>query len=106
MEKATFGLDENIASALTYVLGFVTGIIFFLMEKENKTVRFHAIQSTIVFLGLFIVFIVLSFIPFINLLIPLIWLVEIVLWLVLIIKAFQGEKFNLALVGDMAESYV
>jgi len=106
MEKATFGLDENIASALTYVLGFITGIIFILMEKENKTVRFHAMQSIIVFLGLFIVFIVLSFVPFINMLIPLIWLVEIVLWLVLIIKAFQGEKFKLPVVGDMAESYV
>jgi uncharacterized membrane protein len=106
MVKATFGLEENIASALTYVLGFVTGIIFFLMEKENKTVRFNAIQSTIVFLGLFIVFIIVSFIPFINMLIPLIWLIEIVLWLVLIIKSFQGEKFKLPVVGDMAESYV
>ena len=45
MEKATFGLDENIASALTYVLTFLTGIIFILVEKENKTVRFHAMQS-------------------------------------------------------------
>jgi len=106
MEKATFGLDENIAAALTYVLGFITGIIFILVEKENKTVRFHAMQSIIVFLGLFVVFIVLSFIPFINMLIPLIWLLEIVLWLVLIIKAFQGEKFKLPVVGDMAESYV
>jgi uncharacterized membrane protein len=106
MEKATFGLDENIAAALTYVLGFITGIIFFLVEKENKTVRFHAMQSTIVFLGLFIVFVVLSFIPFINMLIPLIWLLEIVLWIVLIIKAYQGEKFKLPVVGDMAESYI
>jgi uncharacterized membrane protein len=106
MEKATFGLDENIASALTYVLGFVTGIIFILMEKENKTVRFNAMQSIIVFLGLFIVFIVVSFIPFINMLTILIWLVEIVLWLVLIIKSYQGEKFKLPVVGDMAENYV
>jgi uncharacterized membrane protein len=106
MEKATFGLDENIASALTYVLGFITGIIFILMEKENKTVRFNAMQSTILFGGLFIVFIVVSFIPFINMLLMLVWLVEIVLWLVLIIKAYQGEKFKLPVIGDMAESYV
>jgi uncharacterized membrane protein len=106
MEKATFGLDENIASALTYVLGFVTGIIFFLVEKENKTVRFHAMQSIIVFLGLFVVFVVISFIPFVNMLSIVIMLVELVLWLVLIIKAFQGEKFKLPVVGDMAESYV
>jgi uncharacterized membrane protein len=106
MEKATFGLDENIASALTYVLGFVTGIIFFLVEKENKTVRFHAMQSIMVFLGLFVVFVVISFIPFVNMLSIVIMLVELVLWLVLIIKAFQGEKFKLPVVGDMAESYV
>ncbi len=58
------------------------------MEKENKTVRFNAMQSTILFGGLFIVFVVVSFIPFINMLLILVWLVEIVLWLVLIIKAF------------------
>jgi uncharacterized membrane protein len=39
MENATFGLDENIAAALTYVLGFITGIIFILVEKENTTVK-------------------------------------------------------------------
>jgi uncharacterized membrane protein len=106
MEKATFGLDENIASALTYVLGFITGIIFLLVEKENKTVRFNAMQSIIVFLGLFIVAMVISFIPFVNMLVLVIWLIELVLWLVLIIKSYQGEKFKLPVVGDMAESYV
>jgi uncharacterized membrane protein len=110
MEKATFGLDENIASALTYVLGFITGIIFFLVEKENKTVRFHAMQSNLVFGGLFVVQIVLSvvsfIIPFIGLLSLLIGLLALILWLVLIIKAYQGEKFKLPVVGDMAESYV
>lgn len=110
MEKATFGLDENIASALTYVLGFITGIIFFIVEKENKTVRFHAMQSNITFGGLFVIQIVLSFIafiiPFIGILSLLISLLTLILWLVLIIKAFQGEKFKLPVVGDMAESYV
>jgi uncharacterized membrane protein len=106
MEKATFGLDENLASALTYVLGFLTGIVFFLMEKENKTVRFHAMQSIITFLGTFVVIVVISFIPIINLITPLLGLVVLILWLVLIIKAYQGEKFKLPVVGDMAESYV
>ena len=106
MEKATFGLDENIASALTYVLTFLTGIIFFLVEKENKTVRFHAMQSIITFLGLFIVAVVISFIPVVNMLVIVIWLIELILWIVLIIKAYQGEKFKLPVVGDLAESYV
>jgi len=106
MEKATFGLDENIASALTYVLGFITGIIFILVEKENKTVRFHAMQSNLTFGGLFVIQIVLSFIPFIGILSLLVGLLSLILWIVLIIKAFQGEKFKLPVVGDMAESYV
>ena len=106
MVKATFGLDENIAAALTYVLGVLTGIIFFLIEKENKTVRFHAIQSIIIFLPLMVVMMIVSFIPFINLLLPLVGLVILVLWLVLIIKAYQGEKFTIPVVGDLAESYV
>ena len=79
MEKATFGLDENIASALTYVLGFLTGIIFFLMEKENKTVRFHAMQSIITFLGLTIVYCYPSIIPFLGILALLVRLIAIIL---------------------------
>ena len=106
MEKATFGLDENVASALTYVLGFITGIIFFLVEKENKTVRFNAMQSIITFLGLFIVGIVISLIPVISVLTIVIWIIELILWIVLIIKAYKGEKFKLPIVGDMAEAQV
>jgi uncharacterized membrane protein len=103
MEKATFGLDENIASAACYVLGWLTGIIFFIMEKENKTVRFHAMQSIITFLGLGIIAVVIGFIPFIGLISLLLWLVMLVLWIVLMLKAYQGEKFKLPVIGDIAE---
>ena len=58
------------------------------------------------FLGLFIVGVVLSFIPFIGFLVFLIWIVELILWIVLIIKSYQGEKFKLPVVGDIAESWV
>jgi uncharacterized membrane protein len=107
MEKATFGLDENIAAAACYVLGWLTGIIFFIMEKENKTVRFHAMQSILTFLPLCVVYWVLSLVffmiglGFIGLLVALVMLV---LWLVLMLKAYQGEKFKLPVVGDIAES--
>jgi uncharacterized membrane protein len=75
MEKTTSGLDETIASALTYVLGFITGIIFFLTEKENKTVRFHAMQSDLVFGAVFVVQIALMFVSFI---IPFIGILSLV----------------------------
>ncbi len=98
--KTMLDLEENVEGALCYALGFITGVVFLLLEKENKFVRFHAMQSLIVFLGLFII----TAIPFIG------WLASIfvaplglILWLVLIYKAYQGEKFKLPIVGDFAE---
>ena len=107
MDKATFGLDENVASAACYVLTWLTGIIFLLMEKDNKTVRFHAMQSILTFLPLTIIGVIISLIPFIGGLISLlIWLVMVILWLVLIIKTFQGEKFMVPVVGEMAQKQI
>jgi len=109
MEKATFGLDENIASAACYVLGWLTGILFFVMEKDNKTVRFHAMQSIITFLGLTIVYWIVSMIFFVMGLWfvgSLIALLMLVLWLFLMLKAYQGEKFKLPVIGDIAENQV
>ncbi len=71
MTKTSLGLEENIEGVLCYLLGFITGIAFYLLEKENKFVRFHAMQSIIVFGALFILqraFILLFiFIPFLGL---------------------------------------
>ena len=104
MVKATFGLDENVASALSYVLGWLTGIIFFLMEKDNKMVKFHAMQSIITFLGLTILVYLLGW--FLWIFVPIIELIALILWIVLIIKAYQGEKFKLPVIGDIAEGQV
>ncbi|MEI7857908.1 MAG: DUF4870 domain-containing protein [Methanomicrobiales archaeon] len=106
MVKATFGLDENVASAACYVLTWVTGIIFLLVEKDNKAVRFHAMQSILTFLPLTIISFVIGMIPFIGIISLLIWLVMVILWLVLIIKTFQGEKFMVPIVGEMAEKQI
>ena len=94
--KTSMGLDENIGGALAYVLGFLTGVLFLLLEKKSEFVRFHAMQSTIVFLAV----LVISLIPFFGWLIAaLSW----ILWLFLIFKAYQGEKFKLPVIGDIAE---
>jgi uncharacterized membrane protein len=110
MEKATFGLDENIAAALTYFLGFITGIIFLIMEKENKTVRFHAMQSTIVSVVWVVVVIILSmflfFLPFGWVISNLISLAGLLVWLFLMYKAYTGEKFMVPVAGEMAENQV
>ncbi len=105
--KSSTGLDANLAAALSYLLGFITGIVFLLVEKENKFVRFHAMQSTITFAGLFVVTVVLGAIPILGWILSFfLWLATLVLWLVLLIKAFQGEKFKLPIVGDVAERQV
>ena len=49
MVKTSTGLEDNIAGLLCYVAGWVSGLIFLLIETENKFVRFHAVQSIIVF---------------------------------------------------------
>lgn len=93
------GLPKNTAAALSYVLGWVTGIVFLLIEKD-AFVRFHAAQSIVVF-GILTVIVL---IPGIGLLIaPLALIVGFVLWLVLIFKAYQGEEFKLPWVGNVAK---
>ena len=101
--KTSTGLDPKVAALLAYLVGVVSGLIFFLIEKENKYVRFHALQSVLTFVGLFIVNMVLAFIPVVNIALPILSLAELALWIVLMVKGYQGEKFKLPVVGDLAE---
>ncbi len=114
--KTSTGIQANVAGLLCYVLGWLTGLIFFLIEKENKFVRFHALQSMIVFGALFILSIALGMfvgifaamgvhflIPLLSLVNGLLALAGVVLWILLMIKAYQGEKFKLPIAGDIAE---
>jgi len=101
-EKGT-GLAKNTAAALCYVLGWVTGLVFLLVEKEDKFVRFHAMQSVVTFGILTVAY----FVPLIGwILSPFIMIVCFVLWLVLIVKAYQGEEFELPVVGKLARRWL
>ncbi|MEK7065502.1 MAG: DUF4870 domain-containing protein [Patescibacteria group bacterium] len=91
-------------AAASYLLGFVTGIIFLLLEKQSRFVRFHAMQSTILFGGIFVVNLVLGFIPILGWIVGLLLsLVAFILWIVLMWKAFQGEMYKVPYVGAIAE---
>lgn len=103
-EKTASGLDENVAGALCYSLGWVTGLLFFATEPKNPFVRFHAVQSMVVFGAACLAFIVCLTVPFLG------WILSIfvfygsaALWLVLMFKAYQGERFKLPVAGDVAE---
>lgn len=105
--KTSSGIQPNVAALLSYLLGFITGIIFLLIEKENKFVRFHAMQSIIVFGFLFVLGAILPFLPIFGwLMMPVLWVVDVVLWIILMVKAYQGEHFKLPVAGDMAEKNI
>jgi uncharacterized membrane protein len=104
VKKTETGLQENIAGLLCYVLGWVTGIVFLFIEKNNKFVKFHAIQSIVVFGAYTILSIIFGLIPFIGwVLNTLLGIAAFILWILLMYKAYQGLKYKLPIAGDMAE---
>ena len=105
------GLTENVAGLLCYVLGWVTGLIFFLIDKR-PFVRFHAAQSIVVFGGLMLIRVALTILFVAGPVggfsagVGLLWLVSVVglvLWILLMVKAYQGEKFRVPLAADLAD---
>ncbi|HYA92802.1 MAG TPA: DUF4870 domain-containing protein [Thermodesulfobacteriota bacterium] len=99
-EQSSTGLEENVAGFLCYLLGFVTGIVFLVVEKKSSFVKFHAKQSTITFLGLFVILVVIGWVPVLG---TLVWIFTLILWLVLMIQALQGKRYSLPIVGKLAE---
>ena len=98
------GMQPNLAALLSYLVGPITGIIFYLIEKENKFVRFHAMQSIIAFGFLWVLNAVLVVIPVIGwAIMPIVGVVSLILWIFLMVKAYQGDYFKLPIVGDIAE---
>ena len=123
--KSSTGLDENVAALLSYVFGWVSGLIFFLIEKESRLVRFHAMQSilyNVLIAVLSIVLWIISFVLFligtqlpgilytlVSLLMTLLWIVFsiglLIAWILCLVKAFQGQYFKLPIIGNFAEKF-
>jgi uncharacterized membrane protein len=102
--KTSTGLQPNVAGLLCYVLGWVTGIIFLLLEKDNQFVRFHAIQSIVVFGAVTVADIILRFIPIIGwILSVIVGILAFILWIVLMVKAYQGQRYKVPIAGNIAE---
>lgn len=101
--KSSLGMDANLAAALSYVFGWLSGLIFFIVEKDSKFVKFHAMQSIIFSAAWTILSVVLA----ITVIGPIILGIGgLIVWIILIIKAFSGEQFKLPVIGDMAEKTV
>ena len=110
--KTELGIDENIEGLLCYILGWITGLVFLLVEKDNKFVKFHAVQSIALSIAAFVITValmILSFMPYLGpvfgILNGFITLGLLALWIAAMIKAAQGEKYKLPVVGDTAEKY-
>lgn len=120
----SLNLDPKVARVLCYVLGWITGLIFYFVEKEDPYIRFHAVQSIVTFGAITILMIGLSVISFIfmvafgflGFLMPLvsglfglinliIGIGTVVIWILCMVKAYQEEDFKLPIVGDTAEKF-
>lgn len=107
---AAAGLTDNVASALCYVMGLITGILFLVLApyNQNRKIRFHAFQSIFLHVAAIVIWIAFLFLSAVSggMLIfvsPLIWLGFFVLWIVMIIKAYQDQKLVLPIIGPLAE---
>ena len=104
----TGGLTDNVAGLLAYVT-IIPAIVFLVVEpyKNNRYVRFHSFQSIFFGLACFALNIVLRIVglgTIIGLFLwPLLALAEFAVWVVLVVKAYQGQRFKLPVIGDMAE---
>jgi uncharacterized membrane protein len=112
------GLAPNVAGALAYLLGPITGVLFLVIEKENRFVRFHAAQSIVISVvmialsvGLSIVTTFLAFIPILGWLLAILMSLALaagsfLLWIVLMLRAFQGHEWSLPVAGDYARKLI
>ena len=102
--ESSTGLSANVAGLLCYVLGWITGIIFIVLEKKSTFVKFHAWQSIMAFGVLTVAQLVVGWIPFVGWILSiLIGILMFVLWLILIIQAGTGKMWKVPGAGDWAE---
>ena len=106
MADTSTGLDEKIAGTLAYILGWVSGIVFLILEPNNKYVRFHALQSILVFGALTAVGLILGWIPVLGTIIYIIVsILAFILWVILLVKTSQGQKYHVKWAGPLAEKW-
>jgi uncharacterized membrane protein len=105
--ESSTGLSANVAGLLCYVAGWITGIIFIVLEKKSIFVKFHAWQSIMTFGVLTAAYLILRWIPVIGWILSiLIYILMAVLWIILIIQAGTGKMWKVPWAGDWAEKQI
>ncbi len=102
------GLAPNVAALLAYLFGWLGGLVFILIEKDNKFVRFHAFQSlflTGAMIAAYILYFILAFVlpsGIVMILLPILGLGIAIVWILMLVSAFQGKETRLPIIGDIA----
>ena len=103
-KNTVLGVTENLEALLCYALGWVTGLIFLFLEKNNPYVRFHALQALVTFGILHVVSFLIVILPILGVFLSfVIGLFSLALWIVLMVKSYKGERYKLPVVGDFVE---
>ncbi len=120
-ERSSTGLDGNIAAALSYFLWLLSGAVFFAFETDSRFVKFHAMQSMLMSVAAIVIWIVYMVVwtvftrmPFLGIIAGLVgflgWAVLslgfLALWIYCMVRAFQGDRFKLPYIGEVAEKQV
>jgi uncharacterized membrane protein len=104
MGGSSTGLEPNVAGLLCYLGGWISGIVFLVIEQKNRFVRFHALQSIVTFAALTVAGALLGWIPYAGDVFGIIiGILAFILWVVLMVKAYQGEVYKVPLAGQVAE---
>jgi uncharacterized membrane protein len=116
--QANTGLAPNLAGALAYLFAPLTGILFMVIEKKNRFVRFHAAQSIVFGIACIVLWVALTILGLILGAIPLIgWILSMLLsfgfglgcfalWLFLMFQALQGTEWAVPVMGAQARRLV
>ena len=104
MTKSSTGLEPNVAGVLCYVCGWLSGLIFLLLEKDSEFVKFHARQSLALFGVLTVIAMGAPFIPFLGgLIATLTSVVTFVAWIAMIVFAAQGKQVSVPVISELAD---
>ncbi|UVI30311.1 DUF4870 domain-containing protein [Paenibacillus spongiae] len=103
-DRSSTGLDPRVVGLLCYLGCFVTGLLFLVLERQSRFVKFHAMQSVVVSVAFMVVNIVLGMLPIIGWLVGLILApASFILWIALMVLALQGRWYKVPVLGEFAE---
>ena len=114
-QKSAIGVDGNVAALIGWIIGIVALVLIFI-EKDNRFVRFQAIQSTLFHVGFFVVYFILaifvgilsmisSYLGFLGILLLPLWLVWLGGMIFGALKSYQGQNYKFPIIGSMAEKW-